>query len=94
MPGYQTAQIVLKNGETLKVYTSKKIKDALAEITANADIYTGARLVQVFEAFYVQGRKDGAQAAFEQLESKLGEARKLVPHGRPGRPRKKARGKR
>jgi hypothetical protein len=88
---YQTVEIDLRDGERVKVFTSRRVKSALAELLEGNSLYLAARQVQVLEAFYKQGKKDGARAAFEQVETKFIEARKLVPHRRPGRPRRKTR---
>jgi hypothetical protein len=81
---YKTTTIELKGGEKVKVYASPKISDALTDITGTMPLYDGVRLMQVLEAVYKQGRKDGARAVFEEIES----VKKLVPHGKPGRPSK------
>jgi hypothetical protein len=87
MPGYRTAILELKRGEKLKAFTSARVKSALIELTEDANLYTATRIAQVIEAFYVQGKKDGARQAFEQLDAKVAEAKRLVAHRRPGRPR-------
>ena len=52
-------------------------------------LYNGVKLSQLFEAVYVQGRKDGARYAFDTVSEKMNEAEKLVPHKNPGQPKKK-----
>jgi hypothetical protein len=37
---------------------------------------------------YLQGKKDGARTAFDATVEKINEAKKLVPHKNPGKPRK------
>ncbi len=89
--GYRTITIALrKKEESAAVYTSARVADALREITEDASLYHGVRLVQVLEAVYLQGRKDGAREAFEETDRGLAAVKSLVPHGRPGRPRKAA----
>lgn len=89
--GYRTIKIELpRTDEIAAVYTSARVADALREITEDASLYHGVRLVQVMEAVYQQGKKDGAREAFEEVDRGLAEVRSLVPHGRPGRPRKAA----
>jgi len=63
--------------------------DALQDISANATLYEGVRLTQLLEAAYVQGKKDGAREAFEQLDRGVAEAKRQIRHRPPGRPRKK-----
>jgi hypothetical protein len=86
--GYQTIKLELREGETLSVYTSARIADAMKEITANASLYEGVRLTQILEAMYKQGLKDGRREAFDQLDRRLAEAKRQLPHRRPGRPRR------
>ena len=71
------------------VYASPRIGNALNELVSNLTIFEGVKLSQLMEALYEQGRKDGARAAFEVLESKVLEAERLVPHKNPGKPKKK-----
>jgi len=87
--GYRTINIELPKRQAIAaVYTSARVADALREITEDASLYHGVRLVQVMEAVYLQGRKDGAREAFEEMDRGLAAVKSLVPHGRPGRPRK------
>jgi hypothetical protein len=89
--GYRTIKIELpKRGESAAVYTSARVADALREITADVSLYHGVRLVQVMEAVYLQGKKDGAREAFEEMDRGMAAVKVLVPHGRPGRPRRTA----
>ena len=39
------------------------------------------------EAVYLQGKKDGAREAFENVDKSLTQAKKAIPHNRPGRPK-------
>jgi len=81
-------QIPLRNG-TIAVYASPRVSAALAAVTANMNLYQGVRLSQLLEAVYEQGKKDGARNAIETLEAKVEEAKQLIPHRNPGKPRKK-----
>lgn len=93
--GYRTIKIHLpKSKVTTSVYTSARVADALREVTKDATLYEGVRLAQVMEAVYHQGRKDGARAAFDQMDRRLAEAKAELPHRRPGRPRKTSRRRR
>ncbi len=74
---------------TIAVYASPKISTALDIVTAEMSLIQGVKLVQVLEAMYEQGKKDGARSAFEVLHGKIKEAEKAVPHNNPGRPKKK-----
>lgn len=85
---YQTTQVTLHSGAQIKVYASPRVHDALVEVTDKITLYKGVRLRQVLEAVYIQGKKDGARAAFEALQKGLSQAEKLVPHRPPGRPKK------
>lgn len=70
------------------VYASPKISKALSEVTAEMTLYHGVRLNQIFEAIYNQGKKDGARDAFAELDKKVKEAQKAIPHRNPGKPKK------
>jgi sulfate adenylyltransferase subunit 1 (EFTu-like GTPase family) len=88
--GYRTIRLELaKRDKPVPVYTSSRVADALKEIQNDMTLYEGVRLLQVLEAVYEQGHKDGARTAFEELDKGLSTIKRLVPHQRPGRPRKR-----
>lgn len=89
MPGkYKITTVALKRKNSVKVYASPKVGDALREITKDITLYQGVRLVEVLEAVYGQGKKDGAREVFEELDRGLANVKKAIPHRTPGRPRK------
>lgn len=51
-------------------------------------LYHGVRFAQILEAVYTQGQKDGARNVFGELDKKIKEAQKVIPHRNPGQPRK------
>ncbi len=87
--GYRTIKLELPRSKGIAdVYTSARVADALTEITADATLYDGVRMVQVMEAVYLQGRKDGAREAFDRIDRSLTVVKDEVPHRRPGRPQR------
>lgn len=87
-PRYIRVLVPLRR-DSISIYASPRIADALKEVAMNMDLYRGVRLAQVLEAVYEQGKKDGARAAFESIEGGISEAKKVVPHRNPGRPARK-----
>lgn len=87
--GFRTIKITFK-GSPISVYASKKTADALTEIEKQVAVFHGVKLHQVLEAVYLQGKKDGAAETFTALDKGLADAKKVIPHKRPGRPRKRA----
>lgn len=85
--GYRTIALALEKAGNVAVHTSPRIADALEEIRAKATLYEGVRLTQIMGAVYEQGKKDGARTVFESLDTGLTEAKKQIPHRRPGRPK-------
>ena len=73
----------------MQIYAGASVQRALGEVTEDMNLYKGTKLGQVIEAAYEQGRKDGARAVFEKVESGITDARKEIPHRNPGKPRKK-----
>lgn len=71
------------------VYATPKISTALDIVTEDMTLIQGVKFVQLLEAMYEQGKKDGARTAFDALEGKIKEAQKIVPHRNPGKPKKK-----
>jgi hypothetical protein len=85
--GYRTIKLQLaRTKAAADVYTSARVADALQEITKDATLYEGVRLAQVMEAVYLQGTKDGARAAFEEIDRNIALAKAEIPHRKPGRP--------
>jgi hypothetical protein len=87
--GYRTIRVLLQNTEA-SIYTSPKVARALEDILADATLYEGVRIGQILEAAYKQGKKDGAREAFTELDRRVADLKKHIPHANPGRPRKKA----
>jgi hypothetical protein len=87
--GYRTIKLELSRKTTASVYTGPKTAGALKTMIAKSSLYDGVKLAQILEAVYVQGKKDGAREAFEQLDASVTAAKRVIPHQKPGRPRKK-----
>ena len=85
--GYETLRLKAHNTDIV-VYTSPNIVKALKDIVAKASLYEGVRLTQIMEAVYLQGKKDGARAAFEAVDRQYAAVKRQIPHKRPGRPKK------
>lgn len=86
-PRNKKNMIPLQTGK-VAVYASPRISRAMEEITEDMTLYHGVRLSQILEAVYAQGKKDGARAAFEELDKKFREAQRAIPHKNPGKPKK------
>jgi hypothetical protein len=91
-PGYATTKLALPKIGEVKVFAGGRVASALAELTVDADLYHGVRLMQVLEAVYEQGRKDGRAEIASLVEGGLASAKKKLGWGRPGRPRGRRRG--
>jgi hypothetical protein len=80
--------IVLASGNKVHIYAGTRVSSALAEVTEDFTLTKGVRLLQVLEAVYEQGKRDGARDAFEQVRKATNDAQKMVPHRNPGRPKR------
>lgn len=80
---YKKVHVALPKGK-LTLYVGQRVRSALAEVTADMNLYKGVRLLQVMEAFYEQGLKDGRKEVIEEFD-KTKKAMNYLP---PGRPRK------
>jgi hypothetical protein len=80
--------LALHSGK-VSVYASPRISDAMDEIVGDMTLYNGVRMLQVIEAAYIQGKKDGARSVFEDMDKRIRESQKLIPHKNPGQPKKK-----
>ncbi len=83
-PKYKKIEVELPR-ETLTLYAGERVREALAEVTTNMNLYKGVRLGQVMQAVYEQGLKDGRREIIEQFEDKIRDETNYLP---PGRPRK------
>jgi hypothetical protein len=86
--GYQTIPLTLKKTGDVSVLASPRVADALKEIQRTASVYEGVKLHMILEAVYIQGHKDGAREAFEEIDVKIAEVQSAIPHRKPGRPKK------
>lgn len=86
-PKYVGTSITLKT-TSIKVYASPKVLSAFREVSEDMTLYKGVRLVELLEAVYNQGLKNGARAAFEKVDEGVSAAKKATPHRNPGKPRK------
>lgn len=82
-PKYKKVSIDLPHG-ALTVYAGQKTRNALTELQAGMDVYSGTRLQILLAAVYDQGQKDGRRELIEQLET----IRKKTNYLPPGRPKK------
>jgi hypothetical protein len=73
---------------TVSVYATPRISKALKEITEDMTLYQGVRLSQILEAMYNQGKKDGDNDAFSELDKKVKEVKKVILRRNPGQPKK------
>jgi hypothetical protein len=85
---YRKLTIHREDGRSIAVYATPRLGEALDEIIGRLSLYEGVRLSQVIEAAYDQGRKDGARLAFAAVHDGITQAKNVVPHRSPGRPRK------
>jgi hypothetical protein len=88
--GYRAIPIKFKQSGDVSIYASHRVADALEEITDKTDLYDGVRLVQILEAAYQQGKKDGAREVFETVDKSLAATKRQIRHKPPGRPKKRA----
>lgn len=75
--------------KTVTVYASPKIGQALQAVVGNLDLFHGVKLIQLLEAVYDQGTKDGARKAIDAMSTRLDEVIRQVPHRNPGKPKSK-----
>jgi len=88
-----TARVVANKfkltSKEVTVYASPKISSALSDLLKSQTLYDGVKTIQLLQALYDQGKKDGARVAFETIQDKVGEAENLIPHRNPGKPKKR-----
>jgi hypothetical protein len=84
-PRYVLTTLPLGGSKKISVYAGKQIREALMEVSSTMTIWKGVRLSVVLEAFYLQGKKDGARSVFEKVDGLKG----LISYRNPGAPQKK-----
>jgi len=84
--GYRTVKVQLPTTE-LMLYGSARLVEAVQDLVNKMRLYEGVKLAQIMETVYLQGKKDGAREAFENVDKSLTQAKKTIPHNRPGRPK-------
>ena len=83
--GYRTVRLPVKaSSSEVAIRMSPRRADVLEKIVGEMSLFDGVKLLDVMEAVYDQGHKDGARAVFEKVDS----AKKEIPHRPPGRPPK------
>ncbi len=92
MPAKKGLQKLAVNadGQKITVYTGAKVKAAFEEVYAKVDtLYHGVRFMEVIEAFYEQGKKDGRREMIEKMDA-LKTGVKYLPPGQPRKRKKKS----
>jgi hypothetical protein len=84
----RSTKINFNDGTFVTIYSGAKVQAALEEVSEDMTLVKGVRLLQLLEAFYNQGRRDGAKSAFEEITKGVTDAQKRIPHRTPGRPKK------
>jgi hypothetical protein len=89
--GYRTVRLpVTAEPEDVAIRMSARRADALEKIVGEMSLFAGIKLLDLMEAAYVQGRKDGARAVFDQIDRNVSAVKRAIPHRAPGRPRKRS----
>jgi len=70
------------------VYASPRIAEALKVINA-MDLFHGVKVLQLIDAVYIQGKKDGARDTLLKLGEHIDELKESIPHRNPGKPSKR-----
>lgn len=89
--GNRKIVLALPRSGKVSIYSNQRVLNALSEVQADLTLYKGVRLLQVMEAVYAQGKKDGREEALDAVEHQLAGVAKEVKKLRPtkiGRPRK------
>jgi hypothetical protein len=68
-------------------YGSARLVEAVQDLVNKMRLYEGVKLAQIMETVYLQGKKDGAREAFENVDKSLTQAKKTIRYNRPGRPK-------
>lgn len=88
--GYRTVNLPVKLvAKPVPIRMSAQRADTLQEIVGEMTLYRGVKLLDIMEAIYLQGCKDGARATFDEIDRNVSQAKKAIPHRAPGRPRKR-----
>jgi hypothetical protein len=86
--GFSRVPLALPKIGNVPLFTNAGVATTIRRLMDQATVFEGVKLLQAFEAIYNQGRKDGARATFERLDTSLQEVKQLIPHKNPGRVKK------
>ena len=88
--GLQKVSVNIQGRGKVTVYTGAKVQAAFKDVYDKcSDLYHGVKLMQVIEAFYEQGKKDGRREMIEKMDA-LKSGVKYLPPGQPKKRRKKS----
>ena len=88
--GPRAIPVQLSSSISITVYSGARVEKAFQDFTQDLTVYQAGRFLQVAEAIYEQGRKDGRGEVFDQVERQVEGLRKdpELKHAKPGRPKK------
>ena len=84
-PRYVKTLIHFSDDSSVPVYAGVRVANAFREVTFDMNMYKGVKLMELLEAVYQQGKKDGARSVSEGF----GNMMKQIPHKNPGQPKKR-----
>ena len=85
--GYRMTKVRLRKGKTVKLYSSVRVANAVQHLQT-LSMFDWSRVLNLCEAMYEQGKKQGALEAFTAVDAGVAAAKAAVPHRMPGRPRR------
>jgi len=85
--GFTKVPMALPKAGSISLFTNGTVAAAIKRFAEDATLFDAVKMHQVFEAMYIQGKRDGAREAFSEIDLGMAAAKKLVKHKNPGRPR-------
>jgi hypothetical protein len=82
-PRYVKTLVPFAKGK-VPIYAGTRVSGALKTL-GEMNVFDGVKMLELIEAAYVQGKKDGARDVSKSFEKMM----KAIPHQNPGRPNKK-----
>ena len=87
--GTRKIDLDLPKAGKVAVHSNQRVLNALKEIQKDMPLYHGVRLMQVLDAVFQQGVKEGKHEILDEVAERDKELEKLRPK-RIGRPRKRS----
>jgi len=88
---YKRMTVPLDSKHSLTLYVGQHTRNAVRDVFDDLHMYKEVKVIQVMEAYYEQGKKDGRKEMVETMDAMMDSVKSNVNYLGPGRPKKATR---